>query len=249
MKSEQFESIEKQWEQFINTLNIDQDFPPSDFTFLLFLCALHRVKSAKASLDRKLRIAELGAKEGAICTFLSPYAGDIVATELHEFRLSILQNNVQALNRKNITITQARVGEWFPRSVAWHSVDLVLANPPSIPCPSNSIKTKFKDKNVLFSGVDGRADVRQMLSQWAPQKGRNSEMLIVAADYVLDNWFSSAASDYGLNVREFSSRTLVATHGNPEWELKDYIVDELGWKNFIVGKEQLSFKQVAYLVW
>lgn len=237
-----------EWNSHLRAMYLDSDFPPSPFTKLMLDAAvitINRALMRKKVIDV---VSELGAKEGSVSIWLSKKVKTVIATEIDKKRLNLITENISKQNINNVDLIPPIKAEWLPKSIIWGNVDLILVNPPSIPRPDSTSKRDPREDLVLYSGEDGRRDIKKIIQEIARCLSNKSEVILVGADYVLEDWIEKYAACYGLYVKEILRRKLTCYSGDIDWEIKDYICDRLGWRKFKINKEKLSFYQLAFSI-
>lgn len=237
------------WNNPLGNLTLDPYHPPSQFTWFLIEAGLKALKQRRKCGKRTERVAELGAKEGLVSLYFSRLVYEIVATEIDEQRLNLIQQNIKHHKVRNIDVHKSYIGCWLPIELDWQEFDMFLINPPSIPQPLALQQKSYKrDQDVLFAGPDGRSEVRKILNQLAVSLGRQAEAVIVGADYVLDSWLQTECSRLNLNAQEIARRRIPSYPGEIDWELRNYIRDKMGWYKLEIIDGAIYFDQVAYCV-
>jgi hypothetical protein len=70
------------WSDFLATLETEPQFPPSVFTWFLALAGMQQLSERLRDGHKVVRVAELGAKEGALSLWFATMAHAVVATEV-----------------------------------------------------------------------------------------------------------------------------------------------------------------------
>jgi methylase of polypeptide subunit release factors len=236
------------WQEFVSLLNIEADSPPSDFTKLLVSATMRRLRQRRLEGSKTETMIELGAKEAAVSLWFAKIVPTVVATEADSARIELIRHNLEMLRVANIKVIRSARTDWFPEDIAWHSADMILANPPSVPKPS-TIPPKFTiDREVLFSGSDGRYDTGLIVAQARDALAVGSELIIVGADYVLEDWLQVECFKYGLTAIELGRTHAISRGGELDWEIRDHIREALGWEKFRVENDTIGYDRVAYSV-
>lgn len=239
----------QEWSSFLIEIDVEEEFPPSSFTWLLAEAGIMQLKLRLKNGKNISSIAELGAKEGAISCWFSKFVSNVIATEIDQTRLNIINNNIKKLNTNNVVFIESEHTRWFPDGIDWAKVDIFLVNPPSVPKPPKIPPPFNKDRFVLFSGPDGRYEIRNIIAQAQHVLSENAELLLVGADYVLDNWLITECSKYGLFATEIMRNRVESKEGEIDWIIHQYIQFNLGWKKFELTKSSLWYEQVAYSIY
>lgn len=123
--------------------------------------ALARLSSDTASLDRPMRIADLGTGSGAIALALAkecPQA-QVVATDASAGALEVARGNAIRLGLRNVAF---RLGDWCA-PLAGERFDVIVSNPPYIAEGDPHLAQgdlRFEPSSALSSGRDGFDDLR-----------------------------------------------------------------------------------------
>ena len=178
---------------------------PRPDTELLVTLALEKLKA-------DMWVIDLGTGTGAIALSLAseqPKA-NILAMDFSLAALNVAKQNASHNNLNNVLFWQ---GNWL-MAIAENSLDMVVSNPPYIETNDPHLSqgdVRFEPMSALVSGVDGLADIRQIVIQ-SQRCLKSSGWLLVEHGYhqaqqvqqlFLDAGFFNVSSqkDYGGNDR------------------------------------------------
>ncbi|MEO1527071.1 MAG: hypothetical protein AAFX06_16655 [Planctomycetota bacterium] len=230
------------------TLEYESAFPPSDFSRLLLASSRCRISERHKRGLQNREIAELGAKEGFVGISLSTSNTRLTFTDILERRLALIQRNVASAGLVESQVVGSSEGEWFPMEVDWQSIDVIVVNPPSIPCPPGFEVGRLPDEHVFYAGKDGRRELSRIIERLPDVLGPESELLLTGADYVLDSWIEQFCFEKRLIATQVLRKRLFSGLNGIDWEIRGHIKKELGWGKFEETSSGLFFEAVAYTV-
>lgn len=232
-----------QLKQYNNFL-LDEDYPPSEYTEFLYVCAFCFIKQRHK--DRKIVVAEIGAKEGIVGISLSPLLHKLVATEICKYRQSLLEHNMKHA-KSGFMVLPSNDGAWFPSSYNWHNVNLFLFNPPSVPEPNYH---NIPDNRMYFSGKYGRNDIEAIIDGLSINMNKSANAIIVAAEYITNNWLKQKCQANRLNCTELQSAPVRFKEGSIDWHIKTHVENVLGFFGYSHDQEnnQFSYTMKGWLI-
>lgn len=133
---------------------------PRPETELLVEAALARIPE-----QASWHIADLGTGSGAIALAIASErpACRITAVERSDGALTVARENARRLGLVNVELLQ---GDWFA-PLAGQRFEMILSNPPYIPDSDPHLSqgdVRFEPLTALVAGVDGLADIRQLVA-------------------------------------------------------------------------------------
>lgn len=134
---------------------------PRPETELLVELALQRLP-----LDKPVRLLDLGTGSGAVALSLALARPSLrgIAVDLSPAALAVAQGNAARLGATNV---EFRSGSWFAPLAESEHFDLIVSNPPYIAAEDIHLgqgDLRFEPVGALAAGIDGLADIRQIVA-------------------------------------------------------------------------------------
>ena len=230
------------------TLEFDPRFPPGEITDLLISAGRNRIRERRKNKMHCNVIAELGAKDGFAGLVLAPECQRLIATDVVANRIELIKRNFLTAGLQECDVFGAMAGDWFPPAADLHSVDVFLVNPPSIPEAQAATTEISKDEFVYFAGPDGRRYIRQIVYQASSVLGKHSELIVVGADYVLDDWLIRECFENSLQAIPVIRERVFSPREGIDCLISKHVQANLGWTKFEETSDGIFFEKVAYSV-
>jgi release factor glutamine methyltransferase len=161
------------------------------------------------------RVLEIGTGSGAIAVSLARCGADVVAVDVSRRALASAALNA----RMHGTRIETRRGSLFD-PVAGERFDLIVSNPPYVPCPRADLPTRGPER-AWDAGVDGRA-VLDVLIEAAPAHLRPDGSLLICHSTI-----NGEVETFAAMRRAGLEPEVVARHPGPLGPLMRERVDHL----------------------